>query len=85
MRMKRKYKKSRVLPLSLFVYTTAMAIYFLPQNTEISQLEKWCTVVASYLIILLLGYVLRKKEQLAAKREQELAEQKQANRLKKEE
>lgn len=85
MRMKRKYKKSRVLPLILFVYTTAMAIYFLPQNTEISQLKKWCTVVASYLIILLLGYVLRKKEQLAAKREQELAEQKQANRLKKEE
>ena len=85
MRMKRKYKKSRVLPLILFVYTTAMAIYFLPQNTEIRQLEKWCTVVASYLIILLLGYVLRKKEQLAAKREQELAEQKQANRLKKEE
>lgn len=85
MRMKRKYKKSRVLPLILFVYTTAMAIYFLPQNTEIGQLEKWCTVVASYLIILLLGYVLRKKEQLAAKREQELAEQKQANRLKKEE
>ena len=83
--MKRKYKKSRVLPLILFVYTTAMAIYFLPQNTEIGQLEKWCTVVASYLIILLLGYVLRKKEQLAAKREQELAEQKQANRLKKEE
>lgn len=85
MRMKRKYKKSRVLPLILFVYTTAMAIYFLPQNTEINQLEKWCTVVASYLIILLLGYVLRKKEQLAAKREQELAEQKQTNRLKEEE
>ena len=50
------------MPLALFVYTTAMAAYFLPKNTEISDTEKWITFGASYLIIALLWYVLRLKE-----------------------
>lgn len=74
--MKRKYKKSVLLPLILFVYTTVMAVYFLPRNTEVGNTEKWCTLVASYVIILLLWYVLRKKEELAAKQKQKLDEQK---------
>ena len=69
--MKRKYKKSVLLPLILFVYTTAMAVYFLPQNTQVGNMEKWCTLGGSYLIIALLWYVLRKKEQLMTKREEE--------------
>ena len=72
--MKRKYKKSVLLPLILFVYTTVMAVYFLPRNTEVENTEKWCTLVASYVIILLLWYVLRKKEELAAKQKQKLDE-----------
>ena len=72
--MKRKYKKSVLLPLILFVYTTVMAVYFLPRNTEVGNTEKWCTLVASYVIILLLWYVLRKKEELAAKQKQKLDE-----------
>ena len=51
------------MPLVLLVYTTGMAIYFLPGNTEISSTEKWATIAASYVIIALLWYVLRKKEQ----------------------
>lgn len=73
--MKRKYKKSILLPLILFVYTTVMALYFLPQNKEVSSTEKWITVIASYLIIFLLWWVLRKREQLAAKREEEFRSQ----------
>ena len=50
------------MPLALLVYTTAMAAYFLPKNTEISDTEKWVTFGASYLIVALLWYVLRLKE-----------------------
>ena len=58
----RKFRKSTWMPLALFVYTTAMAAYFLPKNTEISDTEKWITFGASYMIIALLWYVLRLKE-----------------------
>ena len=50
------------MPLALLVYTTAMAAYFLPKNTEISDTEKWVTFGASYLIVALLWYVLHLKE-----------------------
>ena len=60
--MKKKIKKSTWMPLALLVYTTAMAVYFLPKNTEISETEKWVTFGASYLIVALLWYVLRLKE-----------------------
>ena len=58
----RKFRKSTWMPLALLVYTTAMAAYFLPKNTEISDTEKWVTFGASYLIVALLWYVLRLKE-----------------------
>ena len=56
------------MPLALLVYTTAMAAYFLPKNTEISDTEKWVTFGASYVIVGLLWYVLRLKEQRLEKR-----------------
>lgn len=58
----RKYRKSVWLPAVLLVYTTAIAIYFLPRNTAIGDTEKFLTVGASYLIIALLWVVLRKQE-----------------------
>ena len=58
----------------LFVYTTAMAVYFLPRNTEISDVEKWGTIVVSYLVIALLWLVLRKKGQMLEKRNREIEE-----------
>ena len=72
--MKKKFKKSVWLPLALFVYTTAMAIYFLPKNTEISDTEKWTTIGASYGIIVLLWYVLRLKERRLEQRNKEIEE-----------
>ena len=68
----RKFGKSTWMPLALLVYTTAMAIYFLPKNTEISETEKWVTFGASYLIIGLLWYVLRLKEKRLEKRNKEI-------------
>ena len=68
----RRYKKPVLLPLILFLYTTVMAVYFLPRNSEISSTEKWLTVAGSYVIIALLWFVLRKKEQLAERRDNEL-------------
>lgn len=60
----KKLKKSSALSLALLIYITATAAYFLPRNTEISVTEKYLTVVASYVIILLLWLVLRQKERM---------------------
>ena len=68
----KKFKKSTWMPLALLVYTTAMALYFLPKNSEISNTEKWVTFGASYVIIGVLWYVLRLKEQRMEKRNKEL-------------
>lgn len=70
----RKFRKSTWMPLALFIYTTAMAAYFLPQNSEISDTEKWVTFGASYGIIALLWYVLRLKERWLEQRNKEIEE-----------
>ena len=72
--MRKKWRKSTWMPLALLVYTTAMAAYFLPKNTEISDTEKWVTFGASYVIVGLLWYVLRLKEQRLEKRNKEIEE-----------
>ena len=68
----RKFRKSTWMPLALLVYTTAMAVYFLPKNSEISDTEKWVTFGASYGIIALLWYVLRLKERRLEQRNKEI-------------
>jgi ABC-type nickel/cobalt efflux system permease component RcnA len=69
--MRRKIKKSTLSALALFVYVTAMAVYFLPRNTEIGLTEKYVTLGASYVIVLALWLVLRKKERLRERRNEE--------------
>ena len=68
----RKFRKSTWMPLALLVYTTVMAVYFLPKNSEISDTEKWITFGASYGIIALLWYVLRLKERRMEQRNKEI-------------
>lgn len=68
----KRFRKSVIMPLALFIYTTVMALYFIPRNHEMSDTEKWVTVGVSYLIIALLWWVLRKKEQMMAKREEDM-------------
>lgn len=67
----KKLKKSTGLTVALLVYVSATAAYFLPRNTEISNTEKYVTVIASYVIVLALWLVLRKKEELQRKRREE--------------
>ena len=58
----KKMKKSSALSLALLIYISATAAYFLPRNSESSVAEKYVTVFASYVIVLLLWLVLRHKE-----------------------
>ncbi len=67
----KKFKKSTGLTVALLIYVSATAAYFLPRNTEISDTEKYVTVAVSYIIVLVLWLVLRKKEQLQQKRREE--------------
>lgn len=69
--MRKKLKKSTWLTLALFIYVTAMAIYFLPRNTETSDTEKYITLGVSYVIVLLLWFVLKKKEKIQERRREE--------------
>ena len=67
----KKFKKSTGLTVALLIYVSATAAYFPPRNTEISNTEKYITVIASYVIVLVLWLVLRKKEELQRKRREE--------------
>ena len=67
----KKLKKSTGLTVALLIYVSATAAYFLPRNTEISNTEKYVTVIASYVIVLALWLVLRKIEELQRKRREE--------------
>ena len=67
----KKFKKSTGLTVALLINVSATAAYFLPRNTEISNTEKYITVIASYVIVLVLWLVLRKKEELQRKRREE--------------
>ena len=67
----KKFKKSTGLTVALLIYVSATAAYFLPRNTEISDTEKYVTVIASYVIVLVLWLVHRKKEELQRKRREE--------------
>lgn len=69
--MMKKIKKSTGLALALLIYVTVTAAYFLPRNTEISDTEKYVTVAVSYIIVIALWLVLRKKEELQRKRREE--------------
>lgn len=78
----KKYRKSNWLTILLLFYVTAMAVYLVPRNTEIGNTEKYITVAVSYVIILLLWFVLRKKEKLADERKRDLERRKNESRNK---
>lgn len=75
----KKLRKSNLLCLVFFIYVTVMAVYLLPRNTEISNTEKYVTVIVSYVIVGLLWLVLRKKEKLAKERRKEMEMKKEEN------
>lgn len=69
----KKIKKSTGLCTALFLYVTATAIYLVPRNHGISDIEKYLTVAVSYVIVALLWFLLRKKERLVEQRRNEQA------------
>lgn len=67
----KKIKKSTAISIALFIYVSLTAAYSLPKNTAISSLEKYLTVLISYVIVLLLWFMLRRKENLQKKHHEE--------------
>lgn len=65
--MMKKIRKSTWLCTLLFLYVTATAIWLAPENKEISNLEKITTVSVAYAAIIILWFLLRRKEKLAEK------------------
>lgn len=67
----KKIKKSTGVTLALLVYVSVTAAYLLPRNTTTSDLEKYITLGASYLIVLVLWFVLKKKEKMQQQRRED--------------
>ena len=69
----KKIRKSTGVALAFLIYVSVTAAYLLPRNTEVSLTEKIITVAVSYVIVLLLWLVLRKKEQMRERRKKEIS------------
>lgn len=69
--MKKKIRKSTWVAWAFLVYISATAIYLLPRNGEISSTEKWVTVGVAYIVVALLWWVLRNRENMKAREQQE--------------
>ncbi len=67
----KKIRKSNLLTAILFIYTTIMYIYLFPRNHEMSDTKKWVIVATSYAVLVILWFVLRRRETLREKREKE--------------
>lgn len=53
----------------LAIYTACVYIYFFPRNSEMSTLHKWATVGVSVVILVVLWFLLRRRERLRKERE----------------
>ncbi len=61
------YKKHKLIVGLLFVYMSGMYIYFFPRNNEMSDVEKWAIVAVSYLLLVILWFVLKRRDRLRDK------------------
>ena len=66
------YKKNKLIVGLLFVYMTGMYIYFFPRNNEMSDVEKWAVVGVSYLLLVILWFVLKRRDRLRSRHEDEI-------------
>jgi hypothetical protein len=67
--MKIKYRRSTWITVALLIYVTATAIYLLPHNLMETSKEKIYTLIVSYVIVVVLCLVLRKKENVHKQKE----------------
>jgi hypothetical protein len=51
---------------------TGMYIYFFPRNNEMSDVEKWAIVAVSYLLLVILWFVLKRRDTLRSRREDDI-------------
>lgn len=56
----------------LAVYTAIMYIYLFPQNTEMTNTEKWTTIGVSAGMLALLWVLLRRRSKLRKEREEDI-------------
>lgn len=56
----------------LFAYTTGMYIYLFPRNNEMSETEKWLIVAISYVALVILWFLLRRRQRLRKEREEDI-------------
>lgn len=56
----------------LAIYTAIMYIYLFPRNTEMSNTEKWITVGVSVIMLILLWFLLRRRNKLRKEREEDM-------------
>lgn len=66
------YKKHKLIVGVLFVYMTGMFVYFFPRNNEMSDAEKWAVIGVSYLLLVILWFVLKRRDRLRSKHEDEI-------------
>ena len=64
-------RKPNLVIALLFVYTTGMYIYFFPRNSEMGTAEKWAIVCVSYAMLVVLWFLLRRRERLRREREED--------------
>lgn len=65
-------KNHNIIIALLFIYTTCMYIYLFPRNHEMSDTKKWTIVAVSYLLLLILWFVLRRRNRLRREREEDI-------------
>lgn len=65
-------KNPNVTIAILAIYTAVMYIYLFPKNTEMSNTEKWITVGISAVMLILLWFLLRRRNKLRKEREERL-------------
>jgi len=65
--MNRKYRKSTIITIVLFLYVTFMCVFIAPHNKDTSLFEKGVIGVVSYAAVVLLFVLLRKKEKEKAR------------------
>ena len=70
--MARKTRKSTWIISALLIYNTAIAFYFLVYLDRENTNEEYLTILFSYVIVIALGFLLRRKETLQRRREDEI-------------
>lgn len=68
----RLFKNPNTTIAILAIYTIAVYAYLFPRNNDMTDNEKWLTIGASCLILAILWYLLRKRNQMRKEREEDM-------------